>query len=92
MDNIKIAENQETSNGWHFLVQITDHGGTSEHEVNVDEEYWRDLTEEEMEPEQLVREAFSFLLEREPKEAVMNEFDLRDIAGYFPDFEAWVSR
>jgi hypothetical protein len=34
-----------------------------------------------------VEESFAFLLEREPKESIMREFDLTVIARYFPDFE-----
>ncbi len=35
----------------------------------------------------LVRAAFAFLLDREPKEAILGRFDLIVIARYFPEFE-----
>ncbi len=38
-------------------------------------------------PEALVRAAFAFLLEREPKEAILGRFDVDVIARYFPEFE-----
>ena len=34
-----------------------------------------------------VRAAFAFLLDREPKEAILARFDLSVIARYFPEFE-----
>lgn len=37
--------------------------------------------------EQLIRDAFRFLLEREPKEKILQSFDLSDISKYFPEFE-----
>ena len=37
--------------------------------------------------EQLVEESFDFLLQREPKESILSEFDLSVISRYFPDYE-----
>lgn len=37
--------------------------------------------------EDLVAAAFRFLLDREPKEAILRRFDLSVISRYFPDFE-----
>jgi hypothetical protein len=37
--------------------------------------------------EGLVTAAFRFLLDREPKEAILTRFDLSVIAEYFPQFE-----
>ena len=34
----------------------------------------------------LVRAAFAFLIDREPKEAILSRFDLGVIARYFPEF------
>ena len=36
--------------------------------------------------EQLIEESFRFLLEREPKEAILGTFDLTVIERYFPDY------
>jgi hypothetical protein len=38
-------------------------------------------------PEELVRRSFEFLLEREPKESIMRDFDLSVIPRYFPEYE-----
>jgi hypothetical protein len=37
--------------------------------------------------EQLVEAAFRFLLDREPKEAILGRFDVTVISRYFPEFE-----
>ncbi len=38
-------------------------------------------------PEELVRRSFGFLLQREPKESILREFDLEVIQRYFPDYD-----
>lgn len=35
----------------------------------------------------LVEASFAFLLEREPKESILREFDLTVIGRYFPEYE-----
>ena len=37
-------------------------------------------------PERLVRASFEFLLEREPASSILAEFELSDIARYFPEY------
>lgn len=37
--------------------------------------------------ETLIEASFRFLLDREPKEAILSSFELRVIARYFPEFE-----
>ncbi len=38
-------------------------------------------------PERLIEASFRFLLDREPKEAILARFDISVIARYFPEFE-----
>jgi hypothetical protein len=40
----------------------------------------------------LVEAAFAFLIDREPKEAILARFDLSVIARYFPEFERELPR
>lgn len=42
--------------------------------------------------EDLLRESFRFLLEREPNTSILNAFDLPIISGYFPEYEAEIRR
>jgi hypothetical protein len=37
--------------------------------------------------EELVGDGFAFLLDREPKESILREFDLSVIKRYFPDYD-----
>ena len=37
-------------------------------------------------PEELIANSFSFLLDREPKEAILRKFDLPTIERYFPEY------
>jgi hypothetical protein len=57
------------------------------HRVRVSE---GDLTRlgEGRSAEELLRESFAFLLEREPNTAILASFDLPLIGRYFPEFEA----
>jgi hypothetical protein len=40
----------------------------------------------QVEAEDVVRESFRFLLEREPSTSILPEFSLDDIGRYFPDY------
>jgi len=55
-----------------------------------------DATAQQLAPqvgvEELVRESFVFLLEREPAESIMSRFDLPVIARYFPEYPREISR
>ncbi len=42
--------------------------------------------------EELVRDSFRFLLEREPKESILREFQLSVITRHFPDYERAITR
>ena len=72
--------------GHRCAVEVSDAAGTSHHLVRVsakDFERWaRGRSAEE-----LVADSFAFLLEREPKESILSEFDLSVIRRYFPDYD-----
>jgi hypothetical protein len=40
----------------------------------------------------VLQSAFAFLLDREPKEAILRRFDLAVISRYFPEFESELPR
>jgi len=72
--------------GYRCTVAVSDASGKSQHVVRVsgtDYQRWgRGRSAEE-----LVRDSFAFLLEREPKESILSEFDLAVIQRYFPEFD-----
>jgi hypothetical protein len=43
-------------------------------------------------PVDLVEASFAFLLEHEPKESILREFDLAVIGRYFPDYDRQIGR
>ncbi len=87
MEDINIEEKEQRKNGWLFFVIVGDSENKTEHWVDLEEEYWRILTESRHTPRELVKRSFEFLLEKEPKESILSQFDLRVIEDYFPGYE-----
>jgi hypothetical protein len=69
-----------------FGVEVTEGTDVTGHRVRVPEEFLDDLLLGGVDPEVIVRESFTFLLEREPATSIMREFSLDDIARYFPEY------
>lgn len=69
-----------------FDVRVRDEKGETRHRVTLSE---GDLTRLNANgrAEELIEAAFRFLLDREPKEAILSRFDVSVISAYFPDFE-----
>ncbi len=71
-----------------FAVRLHDASGESRHRVTMQRATWERLRgASEASPEDVVRAAFAFLLEREPKESILGRFDVEVIPRYFPEFE-----
>jgi hypothetical protein len=75
-----------------YRVTVSEGGSRSSHLVTTSPEYCRKLTGGRVSPEALVQRSFEFLLEREPKESVLREFDLPVIARYFPEYEGEIKK
>ena len=72
--------------GWICDVTVSENGSQTQHEVSVSEEEMRRYGIPSTSVVTLVSGAFSFLLEREPKESILQRFALSDIERYFPEF------
>ena len=72
--------------GWDCAVTVRD-GGETHHRVRVSRADLARLAPGASDPVSLVEASFAFLLEREPKESILREFDLTVIGRYFPDYE-----
>jgi hypothetical protein len=72
--------------GYRCDVDVSDATGTSHHVVRVSGEDF-DRWGRGRSADELVADSFAFLLEREPKESILREFDLSVIKRYFPDYE-----
>ena len=70
-----------------FVITIEERGSTTEHTVTLDDGYYQNLTDGKITREEFVKKSFEFLLERESKESILSEFNLRVIKNYFPEFE-----
>jgi hypothetical protein len=74
-----------------YRVTVEDGGTSTSHEVTVwpsdVERYAPGST-----PEQLLAASFEFLLEREPKEAILPRFELPVIERYFADYAATIAQ
>ncbi len=68
-------------------VSVRDTGGETRHRVTLAVGEAQRLGRGRA-AEELVEAAFRFLLDREPKEAILKRFDFAVIGGYFPEFEA----
>jgi hypothetical protein len=75
-----------------FRVRVIEVGSRTTHDVTVSPTDYARLTDGKIEPEELVRRSFEFLLEREPKESILARFDLSVISRYFPEYERDVKR
>jgi hypothetical protein len=77
---------QAAGDGYRCAVDVSDATGTTHHLVRVsrkDFDRWR----RGRSAEELVRDSFGFLLEREPKDSILREFDLSVIKRYFPEYD-----
>jgi hypothetical protein len=73
--------------GADYDVLVDDGRGQTSHTVTV----WPSDLERyasNASPEELIEASFRFLLEREPKEAILRKFELPVIERYFPDYPA----
>jgi hypothetical protein len=73
-----------------YRVTIEERGSISAHEVTV----WPsdiDRYAPGATPEQLLQASFEFLLEREPKEAILKRFELPVIERYFPEYRSTIA-
>ena len=90
MRRVEVAA-AATGDGWECTVTVHDSGQTH-HKVGVTRKDLARLDPGATDPVPLVRASFDFLLEREPKESILREFDLTVISRYFPDYETQIRR
>jgi hypothetical protein len=86
MASIEV-ERSEQGDRYEFQVTVREEKNASHHWVTLARADYERLTGGAASPEALVTESFRFLLEREPKEAILISFDLPTIGRYFPEYE-----
>lgn len=70
-----------------YFVEVREEGSRTRHVVTVSEAA-RKRYAGAATAERLLEESFRFLLEREPKEAILGRFEISVIGRYFPEYEA----
>jgi hypothetical protein len=75
-----------------FLVRVKDGDEISSHVVTLSGADYDRLGGNYRSPEAFVEACFEFLLAREPKEQILGTFDVSQIGGYFPEFEAQIDK
>ncbi len=71
-------------------VTLRDGRGATSHEVTVSPTELALYAPSDMDPARLVRDAFSFLLAREPRESILRQFRISEIERYFPEFRRMI--
>jgi hypothetical protein len=79
-------KSQEKSDGWTFRVVVKQDGTQTEHQVEMSQKFYQSL-DTQASPEEVVRKSFEFLLENEPKEAILSQFNIEIISQYFPGYK-----
>jgi hypothetical protein len=72
----------------HYTVTVSEGGSETTHQVELDDDYYKKLSDGSVSKADLVRRSFEFLLAREPKESILGQFHLSVIARYFPEYES----
>jgi hypothetical protein len=75
-----------------FGVEVEEGNEVTGHKVRLPRSFLDDLLLTGVDEEQIVRETFDFLLEREPANSILAEFSLDDVSRYFPDFPEELQR
>lgn len=100
VEKISIKQKSKENSVWVFEVMVGEGAAATVHSVTVPKAYWEELTHStgsrqassgqagQVTPEELVRKSFEFLLQHEPKESILQEFELPVIQKYFPEYEA----
>ncbi len=74
-----------------YVVEVREGGSSTRHTVGLDssalERFGAGVS-----AERLLEESFRFLLEREPKEAILRRFEISVIGRYFPEYEGEIRR
>ncbi len=92
MADLEVQTLAGDEKGWTFQVVVSEGGSRTTHRVTVAREAYERLAGQVCSPEELVRQSFEFLLEREPKESILRQFDITVIGRYFPEYEREISK
>ena len=75
-----------------FRVHVIERETETSHLVTANKADCERISAGKIQPAELIKRSFEFLLENEPKESILARFDLSVIARYFPSFEQEMRR
>ncbi|MCC6683007.1 MAG: hypothetical protein IT445_19070 [Phycisphaeraceae bacterium] len=87
MPEIEVTQEREGTNQWSYTVRVFEAGRRHEYAVTLgfsDYDLW---CRGRAAPSRVVEQAFAFLLEREPADAILKRFDCSVIRRYFPEVD-----
>ncbi len=87
-----VTQQQDFPGAIFKVVVASPDGSKTEHSVHISRSYFEELTNGAASVETVIIQSFHFLLEREPKESILAEFDLPVISRYFPEYEATIQK
>jgi hypothetical protein len=77
-------------------VEITESDGSGSkttHQVVIGKDYYMNLTERgRTSPEEFIKKSFEFLLDRESRDSILQQFDIAQINDYFPEYEMEIKK
>ncbi|HEX8936883.1 MAG TPA: hypothetical protein VF776_01330 [Sphingomicrobium sp.] len=84
-----MLEVNQTADGDPLCFEVVVMAGRSRsrHEVTMSRADYQRLSDGRCSPEAVIAAAFRFLLDREPKESILERFDVDVIGTYFPEFD-----
>jgi len=72
--------------GWLCRAAVVEGDTRTDHDVSVSRAELDWFAEDDTDPTELVTASIAYLLEHEPKEAILRRFALSDIGRYFPAY------
>lgn len=86
MADIFVNQISHNQGDYVFEVVVGGSGSKTRHSVTMTEEFYRSLSTKSS-PTDIIKKSFAFLLQKEDKESILKEFDIKVISRYFPEFE-----
>ncbi len=85
MIDIIVSRIKQDSEKTYYDVEVIDEFGSKKFNVTIQNGFYTDL-KTSTPKEEIIKKSFEFLLKREPKEAILPQFDISIISSYFPEF------
>ena len=87
MWKIRINKSKESVTSWFFNVLVSQGEETYDYVVELNKDYYKKITEEQVPPRALIEQSFLFLLGNEPASTILETFSLEEIGDYFKNYE-----